>query len=145
MVFVAFALFDNIAGIFRHFPQKEPIGFAFFLAALGYVAAKRSLHRDQQFNDLQKELEIARRIQTSILPSPYPQSAHFHVAARYVPMTAVAGDFYDFLIADQIKPASSSPTSPATAFPPRSSPPWSNSPPPPSAPTPPTPPCSYPV
>ncbi|MGF7179413.1 PP2C family protein-serine/threonine phosphatase [Tunturiibacter psychrotolerans] len=101
MVFVAFALFDNIAGIFRRFPQKEPIGFAFFLAALGYVAARRSLHRDQQFNALQKELEIARRIQTSILPSPYPQSAHFHVAARYVPMTAVAGDFYDFLISSE--------------------------------------------
>jgi phosphoserine phosphatase RsbU/P len=101
MVFVTFALYDNIAGVFGRFPQKEPIGFAFFLAALGYVAARRSLHRDQQFNDLQKELEIARRIQTSILPSAYPQSAHFHVAARYVPMTAVAGDFYDFLVADQ--------------------------------------------
>src|SRR6202042_2486992 len=45
--------------------------------------------------------DIARRIQTSILPPAYPQSAHFHVAARYVPMTAVAGDFYDFLVADQ--------------------------------------------
>jgi phosphoserine phosphatase RsbU/P len=101
LVFVAFALFDNIAGVFGRFPQKEPIGFAFFLAALGYVAARRSLHRDQQFNDLQKELEIARRIQTSILPSAYPQSAHFHVAARYVPMTAVAGDFYDFLISSE--------------------------------------------
>jgi sigma-B regulation protein RsbU (phosphoserine phosphatase) len=101
LVFVAFALYDNIAGVFGRFPQKEPIGFAFFLAALGYVAAKRSLHRDQQFNSLQKELEIARRIQASILPSAYPQSAHFQVAARYVPMTAVAGDFYDFLIADE--------------------------------------------
>ena len=101
MVFVAFALYDNVAGVFGHFPQKEPIGFAFFLAALGYVAARRSLQRDQQFNALQKELEIARRIQTSILPSAYPQSAHFHVAARYVPMTAVAGDFYDFLIANE--------------------------------------------
>ncbi|WP_254063536.1 PP2C family protein-serine/threonine phosphatase [Granulicella sp. S190] len=101
LVFVAFALYDNIAGVFARFPQKEPVGFAFFLAALGYVAARRSLHRDQQFNALQKELEIARRIQTSILPPAYPQSAHFHVAARYVPMTAVAGDFYDFLITDE--------------------------------------------
>jgi sigma-B regulation protein RsbU (phosphoserine phosphatase) len=101
LVFVAFALYDNIAGAFKHFPQKEPIGFAFFLAALGYVAAKRSLRRDQQFNTLQKELEIARNIQTSILPSAYPASAHFRVAARYVPMTAVAGDFYDFLLANE--------------------------------------------
>ena len=35
-----------------------------------------------------------------ILPSEFPQSAHFDVVARYVPMTAVAGDFYDFLVAD---------------------------------------------
>ena len=101
LVFVGFAIFENIVGAFGRFPNIEPFAFTFFLGTLGYVAVKRSLHRDQQFNDLQKELEIARRIQTSILPSPYPQSAHFHVAARYVPMTAVAGDFYDFLIANE--------------------------------------------
>jgi sigma-B regulation protein RsbU (phosphoserine phosphatase) len=101
IVFVVFALFDNIGGAFGYYSFIEPIGFTIFLVTLGYVAAKRSLHRDQQFSDLQKELDIARRIQTSILPPAYPQSAHFHVAARYVPMTAVAGDFYDFLVADQ--------------------------------------------
>jgi phosphoserine phosphatase RsbU/P len=101
VVFVAFALYDNISGALGKHPFVEPVGFAFFLGTLGYVAAKRSLHRDQQFSEIQKELEIARRIQTSILPSAYPQSAHFNVAARYVPMKAVAGDFYDFLVADQ--------------------------------------------
>ncbi len=101
IVFVAFALYDNIYGALGHHPFKEPLGFAFFLGTLGYVAAKRSLHRDHQFSEIQKELEIARRIQTSILPQAYPQSAHFNVAARYVPMTAVAGDFYDFLITNQ--------------------------------------------
>ncbi len=101
VVFVAFALYDNISGFLGHFRNVEAIGFAFFLCTLGYVAAKRSLHRDHQFSEIQKELEIARRIQTSILPRAYPDSAHFTVAARYVPMTTVAGDFYDFLIADQ--------------------------------------------
>jgi sigma-B regulation protein RsbU (phosphoserine phosphatase) len=101
VVFVAFALYDNISGTLGHFHNVEAPGFAFFLCTLGYVAAKRSLHRDHQFSEIQKELEIARRIQTSILPRAYPESAHFNVAARYVPMTAVAGDFYDFLVADQ--------------------------------------------
>lgn len=100
LLFAAFALYNNIASTLRHSQNVEPLGFAFFLGTLGYVAAKRSLHRDHQFNEIQKELEIARRIQTSILPPAYPQSSHFHVAARYVPMTAVAGDFYDFLVAD---------------------------------------------
>lgn len=97
-VFIAFALYDNIYGAFGNHPFKEPMGFVFFLGTLGYVAAKRSLRRDQEFNEIQKELEIARRIQADILPAAYPGSHHFQVAARYVPMTAVAGDFYDFLI-----------------------------------------------
>jgi phosphoserine phosphatase RsbU/P len=98
LIFAAFVLFDNFTGAWGTFYDIEPYGFAIFLATLGYVAAKRSIHRDQQFSELQKELEIARRIQTDILPPPYPASDHFQVAARYVPMTAVAGDFYDFLI-----------------------------------------------
>jgi phosphoserine phosphatase RsbU/P len=97
-VFVAFALYDNISGAFGSHPFKEPLGFAFFLAVLGLVAARRTLHRDQKLSEIQKELEIARSIQRDILPQAYPASDHFHVAARYVPMTSVAGDFYDFLI-----------------------------------------------
>jgi len=98
LVFAAFVLFDNITSAWGNFYDIEPYGFAIFLATLGYVAAKRSLARDHQFSELQRELEIARRIQTDILPPPYPASDHFQIAARYVPMTAVAGDFYDFLI-----------------------------------------------
>jgi sigma-B regulation protein RsbU (phosphoserine phosphatase) len=100
MVFVVFALWDNIGGALGHFPNVEAFGFAFFLGTLGYIAAKRSLHRDQKFSEIQKELEIARRIQTDVLPTAYPNSDHFTVAARYVPMTSVAGDFYDFLLTD---------------------------------------------
>jgi sigma-B regulation protein RsbU (phosphoserine phosphatase) len=101
LTFVAFALFDNIVGAFRRYPRIEPYGFVAFLGALGYVAARQTLERDQQLNDIQKELEVARRIQLSILPGEFPDSAAFRVAARYVPMTSVAGDFYDFIVADE--------------------------------------------
>ncbi len=101
LVFVAFALFDNVRGALRNYSHKEPWGFAVFLATLGYVAARRKVQQDQEFNTIQKELEIARRIQMDILPSGFPQSSHFNVVARYVPMTSVAGDFYDFLVADE--------------------------------------------
>jgi len=100
LVFVAFALATNIAAVFGHSLYVEPIGFAFFLGTLGYVAAQRSLHRDRQLDAIQQELEVARRIQSAILPSAFPESAHFKVAACYAPMTAVAGDFYDFLLID---------------------------------------------
>jgi serine phosphatase RsbU (regulator of sigma subunit) len=49
---------------------------------------------------IQKELETARQIQQSILPQSVPRMAGLDIAARYVPMTAVAGDFYDFIVLD---------------------------------------------
>jgi phosphoserine phosphatase RsbU/P len=99
--FFALALWVNIASVLSiSSPRLEPFGFAVFLASLGYVAARRALRRDQQLSEIQNELEVARRIQRSILPTEFRGSAQFQVTARYVPMTSVAGDFYDFVLAD---------------------------------------------
>ncbi len=101
LIFVAFILWENFRSVFGlPFPNIEAIGFMAFLAALGYVAARQTLQRDRQLSEIQKELEVARRIQLSILPGEFPDSANFRVAARYVPMNSVAGDFYDFIVAD---------------------------------------------
>jgi len=54
----------------------------------------------QQLLAIQKELETARLIQQSILPETIPQIDGLDIAARYVPMTSVAGDFYDFIPVD---------------------------------------------
>jgi phosphoserine phosphatase RsbU/P len=40
------------------------------------------------------------RIQLSILPAEFPAKRNFRIAARYVPTTSVAGDLYDYVIAD---------------------------------------------
>lgn len=96
LCFVLPSLSDNIIG-----PSHiEPFGFAILLACLGYVAARRTLQRDREYSELQQELDLARRIQLSILPASFPPSQSFRVAAKYVPMTSVAGDLYDFLLAD---------------------------------------------
>ncbi|HEY1468160.1 MAG TPA: PP2C family protein-serine/threonine phosphatase [Candidatus Acidoferrum sp.] len=101
LVFLAFVVWQNIAKFFpTRVPLLEPFGFAAFLTTLGYVAARSTLRRDQQLKEIQKELEVARRIQLSILPREFPVSVNFRVAARYVPMSSVAGDFYDYIIAD---------------------------------------------
>ena len=100
LIFVAFPLWDNLVGALGRASKIEPYGFVAFLAALGYVAARQMLERGRQLNAIQTELEVARRIQLSILPAEFPHSANFRVAARYVPMTSVAGDFYDFIVAD---------------------------------------------
>jgi len=54
----------------------------------------------QQLFTIQKELETARQIQHSILPREIPKFAGLDIAARYIPMTSVAGDFYDFIRVD---------------------------------------------
>src|SRR5499427_5992310 len=54
----------------------------------------------QQLLAIQKELETARLIQQSILPETVPQIVGLDIAARYVPMASVAGDFYDFIVVD---------------------------------------------
>ncbi len=97
LIFVGFVLWSNTRNLLGHAATMEHYGFGLFLCCLGYVAAKRALDRDQQLAALHQELEVARRIQLSILPTGFPASEHFTVAARYVPMTAVAGDFYEFL------------------------------------------------
>lgn len=79
----------------------ESIGFLFFVCCLGYVAAVRTFSKEERLLSIQKELEIARRIQSSILPREIPRITGLDIAVRYVPMTAVAGDFYDFIIVDE--------------------------------------------
>jgi len=53
-----------------------------------------------QLDSLNQELEMARQIQLSILPHSIPQLLGLEIAARYSPMTSVAGDFYDFIQID---------------------------------------------
>jgi sigma-B regulation protein RsbU (phosphoserine phosphatase) len=100
LCFVVLALWDNTLGDVLRYRSIEPYGFAVFLCCLGYVAARRTLARDQEYGEIQKELELARCIQLSLLPPSFPDSTAFRIAARYVPMNSVAGDLYDVLTAD---------------------------------------------
>ncbi len=100
LFFCTCALYNNIAREFPHYFNIEPFSFVVLLACLGVVAGRRALAQEQELSNIQKELEIARSIQQSILPAELPASTSFHVATRYLPMTSVAGDFYDFLLAD---------------------------------------------
>ena len=95
LTFGILAIYDNLIGRYK----IEPYGFAVLLASLGYVAARHTLKRDEELGEIHRELELARRIQHSLLPAAFPESRAFRVAARYVPMNSVAGDFYDFLVA----------------------------------------------
>ena len=54
-----------------------------------------------QLLEINNELEMAREIQLAILPSETPKIRGLDIAARYLSMSSVAGDFYDFIIVDE--------------------------------------------
>lgn len=55
----------------------------------------------RQLLEINNEMEMAREIQLSILPRETPKIKGLEIAARYIPMSLVAGDFYDFIIVDE--------------------------------------------
>lgn len=63
------------------------------------AASERTLA--QQLLAINNELELARQTQLSILPKDTPRLPGLEIAARYMPMSAVAGDFYDFVVVDE--------------------------------------------
>ncbi len=104
LVWLAFIVFENLRGlgVVRGSPHSiEFVGFLVFVVALGYVAAYRTFATEERLLAINTELEIARQIQTSTLPQHVPELAGLEIAARYIPMSAVAGDFYDFLLIDK--------------------------------------------
>jgi len=74
----------------------EPFGFLILLAGMGVTASRHALASERKLLEMEQELATARRIQDSILPRSSPELQALRLAARYQPMTAVAGDFYDF-------------------------------------------------
>jgi phosphoserine phosphatase RsbU/P len=72
LIFVGLVVWQNSAQFFHtSLPLLEPFGFAAFLSTRGYVAARSALRRDRQLKEIQKELEVAPRIQLSILPREF--------------------------------------------------------------------------
>jgi phosphoserine phosphatase RsbU/P len=55
----------------------------------------------RQLLHINNELEMAREIQLSLLPQEIPKIRGLEIAARYIPMSSVAGDFYDFITVDE--------------------------------------------
>jgi sigma-B regulation protein RsbU (phosphoserine phosphatase) len=46
---------------------------------------------------MERELQIAHRVQSSLIPQEIPQVSGWDFSARWVPAREVAGDFYDFI------------------------------------------------
>jgi phosphoserine phosphatase RsbU/P len=102
-IFAAQGLWINLARPLRiEVPNiYNTLGFAIFLLSIGYTGVEIMITDERRLLLLDDELAIARQLQFSILPERTPQIPGLEIAAVYKPMSAVAGDFYDFLIADE--------------------------------------------
>jgi phosphoserine phosphatase RsbU/P len=82
-----------------HKPFSPAVVKARVQTHLGLREARQQLAR--QLLDINNELEMAREIQLSILPHEIPKLRGLEIAARYIPVSQVAGDFYDFIVVDE--------------------------------------------
>ncbi|MBN1895481.1 PP2C family protein-serine/threonine phosphatase [bacterium] len=102
IVFLLFVINANLVGL-GVVPwqwNKEAFGFIFLLFCLGAIAAHRFFDNEKKLLAVDQEMATAREIQSRILPRTMPSIKGLEIEARYIPMSAVAGDFYDFLVKD---------------------------------------------
>ena len=99
IVAAAFILAENLRGmgVLRWPAGIEFVGIVVFVSSIAFAVADRFLRTEGRLAAVQRELATARRIQQAILPDRVPDLRRFRLDVRYLPMTEVAGDFYDFL------------------------------------------------
>jgi phosphoserine phosphatase RsbU/P len=99
LLFASEVLYTNLSSVlhYRVLPLVASLGFAALLFSLGYGALEILFTNERRLLSIETELEMARQIQSSILPERVPELENLRVAASYHPMTAVAGDFYQFV------------------------------------------------
>jgi sigma-B regulation protein RsbU (phosphoserine phosphatase) len=103
LIFALEAVYTNLSTVlhYRTLPLVNSLGFAALLFSLGYVALGILFTNEHRLLSIETELETARQIQSSILPANVPEIKHLRIAAAYLPMAAVAGDYYQFIQPDR--------------------------------------------
>lgn len=92
LVFLGVAAYQTFGGAL----PLESFAMLLFVTSVGYLVARRMLASERTLVAVSRELELARRIQQSILPRTLPKIGGLEVAACYLPMSQIGGDFYDF-------------------------------------------------
>ncbi len=102
LFFLAFALNNNLAalGVVPWDDVEEAIGYVIFTACLGFASVRGFIRGEREQIAIDNELQTAREIQRSLLPSTMPEVRGLRFHARYDPATSVAGDLYAFLRVD---------------------------------------------
>ncbi|MGA9118186.1 MAG: PP2C family protein-serine/threonine phosphatase [Bacteroidota bacterium] len=100
LIFLVVDQLVSMGFISRQVDLQQP-GFAVLFLGLGVVAVHHFFVNERKLHSIEQEIEIARRIQESNLPAGVNFPRGVDIAARYVPMSTVAGDFYDVQTNDE--------------------------------------------
>jgi len=98
MVLVLFVVNQNLRRPVAPAINLEPVGVLVWVLCLGFGVVGSVFRNEAELLAVQRELETARQIQTALLPRELPRVRGLDLAVRYLPMTAVAGDLYDFAV-----------------------------------------------
>lgn len=85
---------DGISPIIKHLNFFQTLTNILVVA----IENKRLYNENIQQESIKKELELARQMQSMLIPNPeaLPNNAHLHVTSYYHPHYEVGGDYYDF-------------------------------------------------
>ncbi len=91
--------FDNIS---LNIPIEAKNEFGYLAKTLGVMGNKLNQARLDviERERINRELEIAREIQSNMLPREYPAGTSFQIAGKYRSAKEVGGDYYDFIDID---------------------------------------------
>jgi sigma-B regulation protein RsbU (phosphoserine phosphatase) len=92
LLFLGVAAYQTLGGAL----ELEPFAMLLFLTAVAYSVAQRMLAGERRLVAVSREMELARKIQQSILPRSLPTVPGLRVGVGYLPMSQIGGDFYDF-------------------------------------------------
>jgi serine phosphatase RsbU (regulator of sigma subunit) len=89
----------NLDEIALDIPFRSTNEFGFLAETIRVMGRRLSSAKKElvEKERMSRELEIARDIQTSMLPKAYPKGPRFDVACAYVSAKEVGGDYYDFI------------------------------------------------
>jgi sigma-B regulation protein RsbU (phosphoserine phosphatase) len=99
-IFIVVAVAETLLNrsLFGGQVDAEPFAMLLLTGTVGWLVLARAREQAYNFVALSRELEVAREIQRSLLPQDMPDLPGLRIRGTYLPMTAVAGDFYDVVI-----------------------------------------------
>jgi len=102
----------KMVGVLTLFNKKKEGGFSAQDQRLVSIISSQSAQiienarlyeEEQEFLQVQKEMEMAYEIQTNLLPQKQPNINKYEIVGRSIPAQVVGGDYFDFIPIDENK------------------------------------------